>query len=70
MLFLSSDELQELTGFKLASRQCLWLTDHAYPYDTNHSGKPKVLRSFLEQRLCPNITSIQGFEEPNFAALR
>ncbi len=70
MLFLNNEEIYDLTGFKLATAQCRWLTEHGYPFDTNHSGKPKVLRSYLEQRLCPSIISSQGFEEPNFEALR
>ncbi len=69
MLFLNNEEILELTGFKLATGQCRWLTDHGYPFDTSRSGKPKVLRSYLEQRLCPSLTSKFGFEEPNFAAL-
>ena len=70
MTFLDTEEIQDLTGFKLSTRQCQWLAAHGYPFDTNHSGKPKVLRSYLEQRLCPSLTSTHGIEEPNFAALR
>lgn len=70
MIFLDNEEIKELTGFKLATKQCLWLTEHDYPFDTNRSGNPKVLRSYLEQRLCPGLASSRGFEEPNFAALR
>lgn len=70
MLFLNNEEIQELTGFRLAIWQCRWLTDHGYPFDKSHSGKPKVLRSYLEQRLCPTVISSRGFEEPNFEALR
>lgn len=70
MIFLNTDEIQDLTGFKLATRQCRWLSDHGYPFDTSRSGKPKVLRTYLEQRLCPTLNNINGIEEPNFAALR
>lgn len=70
MLFLNNEEICDLTGFKLATAQCRWLTDNGYPFDVNHSGKPKVLRSYLEQRLCPAAISSRGFEEPNFEALR
>lgn len=70
MIFLNSEEICDLTGFKLATAQCRWLTDNGYPFDKNHSGKPKVLRTYLEQRLCPTQTKSQGFEEPNFEALR
>ncbi|MCF8186377.1 MAG: DUF4224 domain-containing protein [Sulfuritalea sp.] len=70
MIFLNTEEMQDLTGFKLATRQCRWLADHGYPFDTSRSGKPKVLRTYLEQRLCPGLSNINGIEEPNFAALR
>lgn len=70
MLFLDADEMRDLTGFKLATAQCRWLMSHGYPFDTSRSGKPKVLRSYLEQRLCPAVNNIKGFEEPNFDALR
>ena len=70
MLFLDSEELHDLTGFKAAGSQCKWLTDHGYPFDTNHSGKPKVLRAYLQQRLCPLLTVSPGIEEPNFDAIR
>lgn len=69
MLFLTIEELYELTGFKLASAQCRWLNDHDYPFDTCRSGKPKVLRSYLVNRLCPTLIISRCFEEPNFEAL-
>lgn len=70
MIFLNTDEMRDLTDFKLATAQCRWLTNNGYPFDKSHSGKPKVLRSYLEQRLCPSITNLHSFEEPDFEALR
>ena len=70
MLFLNAEEIRELTGFKLATAQCRWLASNSYPHDKNHSGKPMVLRSYLEQRLCPSVRIPHGFEEPNFNAFR
>ena len=70
MIFLNTEEIHDLTGFKLATAQCRWLASNGYPFDKTHSGKPKVLRSYLEQRLCPNLSRLQAFEEPNFEALR
>ncbi|HAJ72272.1 MAG TPA: hypothetical protein DCO68_09370 [Methylophilaceae bacterium] len=68
MLFLDTDEIYQLTGFKLASAQCRWLLDNGYPFDKNASGKPKVLRSYLEKRLGQPGISL-NHETPNFAAL-
>lgn len=70
MIFLNAEEMFELTGLKLASAQCRWLTNNGYPFDKSQSGKPKVLRSYLEQRLCPALNNIHSFDEPNFDAIR
>ncbi|BCM23822.1 DUF4224 domain-containing protein [Methyloradius palustris] len=67
-MFMSPEELIELTDYKLASHQCRWLTEHGYPFDTSASGRPKVLRSYLEQRLCPQTTTSNS-NEPDFEAL-
>ena len=68
-MFLSRDELQELTDLKLAHAQCRWLVEHGYPHDISASGKPKVLRSYVERRLSPSST-VQNGDEPNFDALK
>ena len=68
-MFLNREELYELTDLKLAHAQCRWLTEHGYPYDKSASGKPKVLRTYLERRLCPESV-LSSTEEPNFDAIR
>jgi hypothetical protein len=68
-MFLSRDELQDLTDLKLPHAQCRWLSEHGYPYDVSASGKPKVLRSYVERRLCPSTAALNG-DEPNFDALK
>jgi len=68
-MFLTSEELYELTGYKLAAAQCRWLEGRGYPFDSNASGKPRVLRAYVHQRLCPAHQAIQ-MAEPNFEAIR
>jgi len=66
LLFLTHDELVELTDLKIPSAQIRWLKSHAYPFEIGASGKPKVLRALLMQRLA--IPAKQS--EPNFDAIR
>ena len=50
-MFLTPDELAELTGYQQQSRQIRWLRDRRYPFDLGADGKPRVLRSYVERRL-------------------
>ncbi len=68
-MFLTGEELYELTGYKLAAAQCRWLGSHGYPFDINAGGKPRVLRAYLHQRLCPAQIAA-AMAEPNFDAIR
>jgi hypothetical protein len=68
MMFLTKDEVADLTGCKIRDRQMRWLASNGYKYEVGMDGVPKVLRSFVESRL--------GFEgsraqvrRPNFEVL-
>ncbi|WP_047540631.1 DUF4224 domain-containing protein [Methylotenera versatilis] len=69
LLFLTQDELKELTDLKNPSAQIRWLINHSYPFETGASGKPKVLRSLLVERL-RSSPSDKVSNEPNFDAIR
>lgn len=69
LLFLSSEELKDLTDLKIAKAQIRWLDKNNYPYEISASGKPKVLRSFLFSRF-QTISSSSQTTEPNFDAIR
>ena len=69
LLFLSSDELRDLTDLKIAKAQMKWLDKNNYPYEVSASGKPKVLRSFLFDRFQKNKPH-SPTTEPNFDAIR
>lgn len=69
LLFLSQDELRDLTDLKVPKAQIRWLTAHSFPFEIGASGKPKVLRSFLIQRLQLSMPS-NNQTEPNFDAIR
>lgn len=69
LIFLTKDELCELTDFKIAKAQIRWLKNRSYPFEIGASGKPKVLRSFVFNRL-QEISQAVQVNEPNFDAIR
>ncbi len=75
-LFLTSDEICELTGRKLRSAQLRWLMDRGWIFETNAAGKPLVLRSYVDRRLggAPKGTTGKGMDSavpaPDFSAVR
>jgi Domain of unknown function (DUF4224) len=48
-LFLTSSELLELTGYKLASKQSSWLENHGYYMEINARGIPRITYSQVEE---------------------
>lgn len=70
LLFLTADELKELTDLKIPKAQIRWLDKHHYPYEISASGKPKVLRSFVIEKLKNSFQSKTHNNEPNFDAIK
>lgn len=50
-MFLTPDQLHELTGYVRPSAQARWLRDHRYPYEVAADGRPRVLREHVVRRL-------------------
>jgi hypothetical protein len=50
MMFLTEQELVDLTGFSQKSKQCEHLKAQRIPFHTNKSGQPRVVRAVLEGR--------------------
>ena len=76
-LFLTNSELQELTGYKTASKQIFWLRNHGYFVETNARGIPRITYSQIEEmrRNAVSKTNIHSLNqalnsEPNFESLR
>lgn len=71
-LFLTRDELEELTGYRRPHEQVRWLTKRRWRFEQNAAGAPRVARAYLERRMVGEERS----EAPgpparhNFAALR
>ena len=57
-MFLTRDELAELTGYQLPAWQARWLDAHHWRYERSISGRPIVLRAHAESRLSdPSIAA-------------
>lgn len=69
-MFLSQDELRELTDLKVPKAQMRWLHRYAYPFEVAASGKPKVLREYVMKKLMAISLSAIPTNEPNFDAIR
>lgn len=77
-LFLSRNELVELTGFKASHCQARWLDRNRWRYVLNAHGEPRVARAHFDDRMgCINksstyasaINDAAAIAQPNFAAL-
>lgn len=66
-MFLTRQELEDLTDYQMPGFQCQWLKKHGYSFEVGASGRPKVLRMHIEQKLGVNAVSSQS--QPNFDAL-
>ncbi|MFZ6864698.1 DUF4224 domain-containing protein [Undibacterium sp. Ji67W] len=73
-MFLTEDELRELTGYAYRSRQIIWLKKNNWKFEVTAQLRPKVARSYFELRLGGTTnTTITNLNEqtprPNFGAL-
>lgn len=69
-LFLLPEEIEELTGFKSAGRQCRWLHEGGWRFVISGSGRPVVARKYAEKMLgCGDDEGRQHPPRPNFGAL-
>ena len=50
-MFLTQEEIRELTGLAYNKRQVTWLAERGYKFEITVAGVPKVLRAHLEERL-------------------
>ena len=49
-MFLTADELRELTGYQKPVLQRRWLAENGYSFDVRGDGKPVVSRAYYEGR--------------------
>ena len=54
-MFLTSQELVELTDCKRGSGQIRWLSDRGYRFEISKYGRPKVLIDEVRAKMLSNI---------------
>lgn len=59
-MFLTPDQVRELTGCARVAQQIDWLKARNYAFDLDAKGRPVVLRSYVEGRLGGTIASQTG----------
>lgn len=72
-MFLTADEVAELTGRKRTADQLKWLLLRGWLHEVNAAGRPIILRSYAENRLSgrkPNQPAISPATQPNFGAIK
>jgi hypothetical protein len=67
-LFLDPDEVEVLTGFRMAMRQVEWLRTKGWRFELNGNRKPIIARRYAEKMLGCGEDNEQR-PRPNFGAL-
>jgi hypothetical protein len=67
-MFLTAEEMRELTGYQRHADQRTWLTNHGWKFEENATGRPIVLRSFAEKRLGDDHSG-KKTSGPNFSVI-
>ncbi len=68
-LFLTSEEIGTLTGFKTPKRQTEWLKNKGWRFEINGNRKPIVARKYTEKMLGCGVPESNAYQ-PNFEALK
>lgn len=56
-LFLTSAQLEEMTGYRTHTAQAAWLADNGYRFDLRRDGRPNVLLEQVRERQCSEKTA-------------
>jgi len=68
-MFLTTDELRELTGRARPTAQVAWLRRYRWRLALDADGRPKVARAYYEHRMVSEEPP-QAATRPDFAAIR
>ena len=49
-MFLTAEQLRELTGYQQAALHRCWLAENGYSFDVRCDGRPVVSRTYYEDR--------------------
>jgi Domain of unknown function (DUF4224) len=67
-MFLTAEELRELTGFARSANQLQWLRENGWKFAEDAQRRPKVARSYFELRL-GSVTAVDFRAEPTAAVV-
>ena len=65
--FLHESEIIELTGYKLRTKQKVWLATHGWKFETDRYERPKVARSEFEAHMVSGSTPPKAGPGPNYS---
>ena len=70
-LFLTKDQILELTGYRRPSNQIRWLRDQGFKFKVAADGKPRVLVAEVNHLMCSDdgITREIKRQKPDYEAL-
>jgi len=67
-MFLTAEEMHQLTGYELPSWQRRWLKSKGWKFEEARGGYPVVLRSYAVSRL--SAADSKASWTPNIASLK
>ena len=69
-MFLTPDQLKELTGYEHCRRQIDWLKAHGWRYELARTGRPVVLTKHAEEMLSLGAEGRKSAPKMNLAAIK
>lgn len=66
-MFLSPEQIEQLTGYRKAALQRQWLINNGYSFDVRADGRPVVSKAHYESR--HGLKLSKRASVPNLAAL-
>lgn len=67
-MFLTHEQLHELTGCARVKGQIEWLKARRYPFELDSKGRPKVLRACVDAKLGANAANEPSGPKLRFAS--
>ena len=65
-MFMTHDQLRDLTDLQASAAQIRWLTKHGFKFEVGASGRPKVLVAEVERQM---LSGSRRTRELNLTAL-
>lgn len=68
-MFLTAEEVRQLTGYRFKSLQRRWLEEQGLPFKVSKDGRPVLLRATIFKAFKCKTGDDIGTNEPNFDAM-